>query len=40
VAGAIQRRLSGWLAAGGHVERLPAEVEAAFVHTRTPHRLA
>jgi hypothetical protein len=40
VAGAMQRQLSGWLAAGGHVERLPGEVEAAFVHTRTPDRLA
>ena len=40
VARAMQRQLAGWLAAGGHVERLPAEVEAAFVHTRTPDRLA
>jgi len=40
VAGALQRHFSGWLAVGGHVERLPAEVEAAFVHTRTPDRLA
>jgi len=40
VAGAMQRQLAGWLAAGGQVERLPAEVEAAFVHTRTPDRLA
>ncbi|MGN6868412.1 MAG: hypothetical protein ACTHMY_08420 [Solirubrobacteraceae bacterium] len=40
VAGAMQRRLSGWLAEGGHIERLPDEVEAAFVHTRTPDRLA
>jgi hypothetical protein len=40
VAGAMQRQLAGWLASGGQVERLPAEVEAAFVHTRTPDRLA
>ncbi len=40
VAGSLERRLSRWLAAGGHVERLPDEVEAAFVHSRTPDRLA
>jgi hypothetical protein len=40
VAGAMQRQLARWLAEGGHVERLPDEVEAAFVHTRTPDRLA
>lgn len=40
VAGAMRRQLSGWLAAGGHVERLPEQVEAAFVHSRTPDRLA
>ncbi len=40
VAGAMQRQLSRWLAEGGHVERLPAQVEAAFVHSRTPDRLA
>jgi hypothetical protein len=40
VAGAMQRQLSRWLAEGGHIERLPAEVEAAFVHSRTPDRLA
>jgi hypothetical protein len=40
VAGALERRLSRWLAEGGHIERLPAEVEAAFVETRTPDRLA
>ena len=40
VAGAMQRRLSRWLAGGGHIERLPAEVEAAFVLRRTPDRLA
>ena len=40
VAGGMQRQLSRWLAEGGHVERLPEQVEAAFVHTRTPDRLA
>jgi hypothetical protein len=40
VAGSLERQLSRWLAGGGHVERLPAEVEAAFVHSRTPDRLA
>ncbi|HJS94460.1 MAG TPA: hypothetical protein VJ741_09365 [Solirubrobacteraceae bacterium] len=40
VAGAMQRRLARWLAEGGHPERLPDQVEAAFVHTRTPDRLA
>lgn len=40
VAAAMERQLSRWLAAGGHVERLPAEVEAAFVHSRSPDRLA
>jgi hypothetical protein len=40
VAGAMQRQLSRWLAEGGHIERLPEKVEAAFVHTRTPDRLA
>jgi len=40
VAGSMQRQLSRWLAEGGHVERLPAQVEAAFVHSRTPDRLA
>jgi hypothetical protein len=40
VAGAMQRQLSRWLAEGGHVERLPEQVEAAFVHSRTPDRLA
>jgi hypothetical protein len=40
VAGAMQRRLARWLAEGGHAERLPDQVEAAFVHTRTPDRLA
>ena len=40
VARSLQRQLSRWLAEGGHVERLPGEVEAAFVHSRTPDRLA
>jgi hypothetical protein len=40
VAGAMQRQLSRWLAEGGHVDRLPEQVEAAFVHSRTPDRLA
>jgi hypothetical protein len=40
LAGALERRLSRWLAAGALLERLPAEVEAAFVHSRTPSRLA
>ncbi len=40
VAGAMQRQLSRWLADGGDVERLPSEVEAGFVHSRTPDRLA
>ena len=37
---AMQRRLARWLANGAAVERLPGEVEAAFVETRTPDRLA
>jgi len=40
VAGAMRRQLSRWLAEGGNIERLPSQVEAAFVHTRTPDRLA
>lgn len=40
VAATMERRLSRWLAGGGHIERLPSEVEAAFVHSRTPDRLA
>jgi hypothetical protein len=39
-AAAMQRRLARWLASGAAVERLPGEVEAAFVETRTPDRLA
>jgi hypothetical protein len=40
VAAAMRRRLSRWLADGAQIERLPSEVEAAFVQTRTPDRLA
>jgi hypothetical protein len=40
VAAAMARQLSRWLAEGGQVERLPEQVEAAFVHTRSPDRLA
>jgi hypothetical protein len=40
VADAMRRRLSRWLAAGAQIERLSGEVEAAFVQTRTPDRLA
>jgi len=39
-AAAMRRRLSRWLAAGADVKRLPSELEAAFVETRTPDRLA
>jgi hypothetical protein len=40
VAGTMQRQFSRWLADGGDIERLPSEVEAGFVHSRTPDRLA
>jgi hypothetical protein len=40
VAAAMRRRLSRWLADGAQIERLPSEVEAAFVQRRTPDRLA
>ena len=40
VTASLQRQLSRWLADGGHIERVAAEVEAAFVHSRTPDRLA
>jgi hypothetical protein len=40
VVAAFRRRLARWLAQGGQVERLPSELEAAFVETRTPDRLA
>ena len=37
---ALRKRLSRWLAEGGRFEALADEVEAAFVQTRTPERLA
>jgi hypothetical protein len=37
---ALRKRFSRWLAEGGEFDGLPAEVEAAFVHARTPARLA
>jgi hypothetical protein len=37
---AIRRRLASWLQQSRDVERLPTELEAAFVETRTPARLA
>ena len=40
VAAALQRRLSRWLADGAVIERLSSQVEAGFVETRTPDRLA
>jgi hypothetical protein len=40
VAATMERGLTAWLAEGGHIERLPAAVEAAFVHSRTPDRIA
>jgi hypothetical protein len=40
LAGAMERRLSHWLAGGAQIERLSDEVEGAFVHSRTPSRLA
>jgi hypothetical protein len=39
-AAAMQRRLSRWLAKGADIERLPSELEAAFVQKRAPDRLA
>lgn len=39
-AAAMQRRLSRWLADGADENRLPSVLEAAFVETRTPDRLA
>lgn len=36
----LQKRLARWLAEGGELDGLAAEVEAAFVQTRTPTRLA
>ena len=40
VAASLQRQLSRWLGNGARIERLTDEVEAAFVHSRTPDRLA
>jgi hypothetical protein len=40
VGESLQQRLAGWLAGGGSFEVLPAELEAALVHGRTPARLA
>jgi hypothetical protein len=40
VAAALERQLSRWLGDGARVERLTDELEAAFVHSRTPDRLA
>jgi hypothetical protein len=40
VASSLERNLSRWLRDGARIERLADEVEAAFVHGRTPARLA
>ena len=40
VAGAMQKRLARWMAAGGDFRSLPGELEAAFVLSRAPARLA
>src|ERR1700733_6887699 len=40
VAASLQRQLSRWLRDGAQLERLTDQVEAAFVHARTPDRLA
>ncbi|HLI60072.1 MAG TPA: hypothetical protein VKV21_10460 [Solirubrobacteraceae bacterium] len=37
---AVTARLEQWVIAGGAVETLPQELEAAVVHARTPSRLA
>jgi hypothetical protein len=39
-ADAIRRRLTRWLTDSRDFDRLPIELEAAFVETRTPARLA
>jgi hypothetical protein len=36
----LQARLERWLAAGGELDRLPAELEASIVQSRMPARLA
>ncbi len=40
VTESLRQRLARWLAGGGAFELLPAELEAALVHGRTPARLA
>ena len=40
VVASLERQLAHWLRDGARMERLTDEVEAAFVHTRTPDRLA
>jgi hypothetical protein len=40
VAAVMERQLARWLGDGARIERLPDELEAAFVHSRTPDRLA
>jgi hypothetical protein len=40
VAASLERQLGRWLRDGARMERLTDEVEAAFVHSRTPDRLA
>ena len=37
---ALRERLAGWLAGGCDFRRLPLELEAAFVQTRTPDVIA
>jgi hypothetical protein len=37
---AIRRRLASWFVASRDLDRLATELEAAFVETRTPARLA
>lgn len=37
---AVTERLERWVIAGGDLEELPRELEAAVVHVRTPSRLA
>ena len=37
---AIRRRLAAWFVQSRDLERLPTELEAAFIETRTPARLA
>ena len=37
---ALRKRLARWLVDSGDLDELPVEIEAAFVHSRTPARLA